>query len=65
MDMMAARSAFARSIFVTNTKHGTLYRRNSAHSVSVCACTPSVPLTTSTAQSSTESVRSVSAEKST
>ena len=33
-------------------------------SVRVWPCTPSEPLTSSTAQSSTESVRSVSAEKS-
>ena len=50
---------------VTNTKVGTPARSSSRQSVSVWACTPSVPLMTSTAQSSTRSVRSASAEKST
>ena len=38
-----------KSILFTNTKVGTWYRRSSRHSVSVWLCTPSVPLTTSTA----------------
>ena len=61
----AVRSAPARSILLTNSNTGTPYRSSSRHSVRVWAWTPSVPLTTSTAQSSTRSVRSVSAEKST
>ena len=54
-----------RSIFVTNRKVGILCRFSSRQSVSVWACTPSLPEITSTAQSSTGRVRSISAEKST
>ena len=48
-----------------NTKQGTPFLFSSRQSVSVCAWTPSTPLMTSTAQSITGSVRSVSAAKST
>ena len=53
------------SILFTKTKVGTPCRASSRHSVSVWPCTPSAPLTSSTAQSSTCTARSVSAEKST
>ena len=59
-----SRSAPAWSILLTKRKTGTPYRSSSRHRVSVWLCTPSAPLMTSTAQSSTRSTRSVSAEKS-
>ena len=61
----ASWSAPARSILLTNRKVGMWYRSSSRHSVRVWPWTPSVPLMTSTAQSSTWRVRSISAEKST
>ena len=61
----AALSAPARSILLTNKNVGIWYRSNSLHSVRVWPWTPSVPLMTKIAQSSTCSVRSISAEKST
>ena len=50
---------------LTNRNTGTPYRSSNRHSVRVWPWTPSVPLITRMAQSSTRSVRSVSAEKST
>ena len=61
----AASSAPARSILVINKNVGIPCLFSSRQSVSVCACTPSLPEITRTAQSSTGRVRSISAEKST
>ena len=58
-------SAPARSILLMNRKVGTPRPSSSLHRVRVWPWMPSVPLTTSTAQSSTPSTRSISAEKST
>ncbi len=54
-----------RSVLFTKRNTGTPYRSSSRQSVRVWLCTPSAPLTTSTAQSSTCMVRSASVEKST
>ena len=61
----AARSAPARSILLIKRKAGTWYRSSRRQRVRVWAWTPSVPLMTRMAQSSTWRVRSASAEKST
>ena len=62
---MSDRSGQGRSILLRNKKVGIPRLLRSFHKVLVWLCTPAGALTTKMAQSSTESVRSISAEKST
>ncbi len=60
-----SRSVPGWSILFTNKNTGTSYLFNNFHNVYTSPCTPSLPSITRIAASSTCSVRSISAEKST